>query len=210
MSCSSPCPSPERLPRRQALRVLAHRVGLAGLASLGVAAQAQANDAAAGRPREAPATREPLVHQGVTLWPRGEGQLRFWGLEVYTARLWTADGFDPTQHARHPLALELQYAHAFSARDIAQRSLLEMKRQTHIEKALEADWTDKLSAILPDVKPGDRLRGWHRPTQGALFQSGPRVLGRVDDPVFSALFFGIWLSPATSEPGLRTALLQPN
>lgn len=206
MSCSSPCPSPERLPRRQALRALAHMVGLA---SLGVAPQVLANDTAAGRPREAPAAREPLVHQGVTLWPRGEGRMRFFGLEVYTARLWTADGFDPAQHARHPLALELQYARTFSAMQIAQRSLQEMKRQTSIDPATEADWTAKLAAVLPDVKPGDRLLGWHRPTQGALFQSGPRVLGRIDDPVFSALFFGIWLSAATSEPALRTALLSP-
>jgi hypothetical protein len=133
--------------------------------------------------------------------------MRFFGLEVYTARLWTADGFDPTQHARHPLALELQYARTFSAMQIAQRSLQEMKRQTHIEKALEVIWIDELTAILPDVSPGDRLLGWHRPTQGALFQSGPRVLGRIDDPVFSGLFFGIWLSAATSEPALRAALL---
>jgi hypothetical protein len=180
---------------------------MAGLASLGVAPQVQASDALTGRPREATAAREPLVHQGITLWPRGEGPMRFFGLTVYTARLWTADGFDPTAHARHPLALELQYARSFSARDIAQRSLLEMKQQTHIEKALEVIWTDALTVILPDVNPGDRLLGWHRPAQGALFQSGPRVLGRIDDPVFSGLFFGIWLSPATSEPALRAALL---
>ena len=99
------------------------------------------------------------------------------------------------------------YARTFSARDIAERSLQEMKRQTSINKAREADWTNKLAAVLPDVKPGDSLLGFHRPDQGAMFQSGGRTLGTVDDPVFSALFFGIWLSPATSEPALRTALI---
>jgi hypothetical protein len=67
--------------------------------------------------------------------------MRFFGLNIYTARLWAADGFDPAQHAAHPLALELTYARTFSARDIAERSLQEMKRQTPINKAREADWT---------------------------------------------------------------------
>jgi hypothetical protein len=145
------------------------------------------------------------------LRPRGSGQLRFFGLEVYTARLWTAEGFDPDRHAQHPLALELAYARAFSARQIAERSLQEMKRQTPVSPAVEADWTQKLASLLPDIKTGDRLLGIHRPHQGAVFQAGTppgaRVLGHVDDPQFSALFFGIWLSPATSEPGLRAALL---
>ncbi len=153
------------------------------------------------------AGREPLTHQGTTLWPRGEGQLRFFGLAIYTARLWTADSFDPTQHAAHALALELTYARTFSARDIAERSLQEMQRQTPVNKAMEADWINKLAIVLPDVKPGDSLLGFHRPTQGALFQAGGRTLGTVDDPVFSGLFFGIWLSPATSEPALRKALI---
>jgi len=31
--------------------------------------------------------------------------------------------------------------------------------------------------------------------------------GEVRDPEFAPLFFGIWLSPATSEPALRQSLL---
>ena len=34
-----------------------------------------------------------------------------------------------------------------------------------------------------------------------------RVVGEVADAEFSRLFFGIWLSPQTSEPGLRQALI---
>lgn len=152
-----------------------------------------------------------LDTQGLRLKARGSGTMRFFGLAVYTARLWTADGFDPHRHAEHPLALELAYARAFSARQIAERSLQEMKRQTSISQATEADWTQKLAALLPDVKAGDRLLGIHRPQRGAVFlagaQPGAKVLGTVEDPLFSALFFGIWLSPATSEPDLRAALV---
>jgi hypothetical protein len=34
-----------------------------------------------------------------------------------------------------------------------------------------------------------------------------RPLGEVRDPDFARVFFGIWLSPRTSEPALREALL---
>lgn len=193
MSCNSPLPSTEGWSRRQWLAC--------GAALLAVRAtpHSLANH-----------SRAPLVMQGTTLWPRGEGQLRWLGLSIYTARLWAAEGFDPAQHAAHPLALELTYARTFSARDIAHRSLQEMKRQTPINQATEANWEQNLATVLPDVKPGDRLLGFHRPAQGALFQSGERTLGSVDDPTFSALFFGIWLSPATSEPALRATLLAPH
>lgn len=36
---------------------------------------------------------------------------------------------------------------------------------------------------------------------------GDKVVGEVADPEFARLFFGIWLSPNTSEPALRQALL---
>jgi hypothetical protein len=191
MSCSSPWSNTEPWSRR---RWLASGMALAAASSTAL-------------PTWATDSRPPLTLRGTPLLPRGEGQMRFFGLNIYTARLWAADGFDPAQHAAHPLALELTYARTFSARDIAERSLQEMKRQTPINKAREVDWTNKLAAVLPDVKPGDSLLGFHRPDQGAMFQSGGRTLGTVDDPVFSALFFGIWLSPATSEPALRTALI---
>ena len=42
---------------------------------------------------------------------------------------------------------------------------------------------------------------------GAVFKMAGRVVGEVPDAEFSRLFFGIWLSPQTSEPGLRQELL---
>lgn len=205
MWCSTPLPKPERpaTTRRHMLRA----AGMGACAAAAVCAvPAWANPSA-----PTPADREPLTHLGPTLWPRGEGGLRFLGLSVYSARLWVAEGFDSTLFANHPLALELTYSRAFSARQIAERSLQEMERQTSIHQADKASFIEKMASIFPDVKAGDRLLGVHRPGQGALFvagaQPGARKLGTVDDPRFSALFFGIWLSGATSEPKLRQALL---
>jgi hypothetical protein len=68
-------------------------------------------------------------------------------------------------------------------------------------------WQQALQAALPDVKSGDHLLGIHQPGAGAVFRMGGRVVGEVSDAEFSRLFFGIWLSPQTSEPALRQQLI---
>jgi len=203
MWCSSPWPKPEPIdPYRRAAcqRAALTTLAGAGLSVLPVLAQTT----------PAPG-RAPLVHQGLTLWPRGEGRLRFFGLHLYTAQLWAAEGFNPGEFARSMLALELTYARPFTAVQIAQRSLEEMTRQSSLPPQTQSDWQARLASLLPDVQSGDRLLGIHRPGRGAWFQTGAqpdaRALGEVNDPQFSALFFGIWLSAQTSEPALRNALL---
>lgn len=137
----------------------------------------------------------------------GRGLLRFWGLEVYQASLWVGPGFRPESFASQPFALELEYRRAFKASAIAERSIQEMRRLGTFSEAQAQRWQRALQAALPDVRPGDRIVGLHRPGQGARFEQGGRLLGEVADPEFARLFFSIWLSPATSEPALREALL---
>ena len=137
----------------------------------------------------------------------GQGLLRFWGLEVYQASLWVGPGFRPESFASQPFALELEYRRAFKAGAIAERSIQEMRRLGSFSEAQAQRWQRTLQAALPDVRPGDRIVGLHRPGQGARFEQGGRLLGQVADPEFARLFFAIWLSPATSEPTLREALL---
>ncbi|MEN9905455.1 MAG: hypothetical protein RLZZ555_2020 [Pseudomonadota bacterium] len=137
----------------------------------------------------------------------GQGLLRFWGLEVYQASLWVAPGFRPAAYAEHPFALELEYRRAFRAGAIAERSLQEMRRQASISDEQARRWQLALQRVLPDVQPGDRIVGLHRPGSGARFEQGGRLLGEIADPEFARLFFGIWISPATSAPALRLALL---
>lgn len=150
---------------------------------------------------------EPSARQAGLL-PAGEQLFKVWGFEVYLARLWVSPDFRATDFAARPLALELAYRRAFSGRDIAQRSLAEMRRQESIDGAQAARWESQLGALLPDVRPGDSLSGLHRPGEGIEFLRGDgRSLGTLRDPRFSRLFFGIWLSPRTSEPALRRALL---
>ncbi|MBJ2163388.1 chalcone isomerase family protein [Acidovorax sp. IB03] len=137
----------------------------------------------------------------------GQGTMRFFGLEVYQARLWVSPGFAPERYADQPLALALTYQRNFTAQAIAKRSIEEMRRVAPFGPEQAERWQAALQAALPDVKPGDTLTGIYRPGGGAVFRMADKVVGEVADPEFARLFFGIWLSPNTSEPALRQALL---
>lgn len=137
----------------------------------------------------------------------GQGTLRFLGFDIYRARLWVRPGFDAEHYGAHPLALELTYQRHFTAEAIAKRSIEEMRRVGSFSAPQATRWQQALQAALPDVKPGDRLLGVYQPGVGAVFRMGGRQVGEVADAEFARLFFGIWLSPQTSEPQLRQALI---
>ncbi len=144
-------------------------------------------------------------------WPAaqlaGTARLRFWGFKVYDASLWVAPGFRRDDYAGHPFALELAYLRDFSATDIARRSIEEMRRVGAFSEAQAAQWQQALQGAFPDVKAGDRIAGLNRPGMGVQFITNGQPTGEIRDPEFARLFFGIWLSPRTSEPQLRLALL---
>ena len=142
---------------------------------------------------------------GVSL--AGQGTLRFLGFDIYHARLWVSPGFEPEDYAAKPLALELIYRRGFTAQEIAERSMEEMRRVAPITPQQAARWQQALQSALPDVKAGDRIIGLYRPGEGVVFERDGLPTGEVKDPYFSRVFFGIWLSPHTSEPRLRQALI---
>lgn len=137
----------------------------------------------------------------------GTGRLRVFGFQVYDARLWAGPEFKAASFASHPLALELSYLRAFEGQAVAERSISEMRRAAPLGDELADKWMSALRGVLPDVKSGDRIMGVHRPGVGASFWMNGKPLGEIRDAEFARRFFGIWLSPATSEPALRNALL---
>ncbi len=137
----------------------------------------------------------------------GQGRLRFVGLRIYDARLWARERFLPAAWASQAVALELQYARSLVGKLIAERSLTEMQRQGEIGAEKSQRWLAAMTAIFPDVGEGDRLTGLHRPGEAARFFFNGKPVGDVRDAEFARFFFGIWLAPQTSEPGLRDALL---
>jgi hypothetical protein len=171
----------------------------------GASAVAQTPDAPT--PTPAPAL-PPEVGQELTQaqWS-GSARMRFFGLSIYDVSLWVAPGFSARRFERQPLVLELRYLRELSGKDIAQRSLDEMRRQGDISPAQGQTWLAAMQRAFPDVKAGERITGLHQPETGARFWHQGRATAQVPDAVFSRLFFGIWLADATSEPKLRSALL---
>lgn len=153
----------------------------------------------------APAAAETAV--AAPLHEVGRGLYTWWGLHIYRASLWVAPGFDAAALPRQHFALELQYERSFRGRDIAQRSIEEMRGIGPFSDAQAQAWLQAMQTVFPDVVSGDRLRGVNLPGQGAQFFHNGRAVGEIADPEFARLFFGIWLSEQTAAPALRQALL---
>ncbi|MEY2622188.1 MAG: hypothetical protein RIT26_2008 [Pseudomonadota bacterium] len=141
---------------------------------------------------------------------QGRHRFKFWGFDVYEAVLRVGPAFEPQAYDRHPMALSLTYARAFKGADIARRSVEEIERQAPLDPATRQKWGDLLSALFPDVNPGDTLMGAYRPAQGVQLwrRAGAwQWVGDITDMALARRFMGIWLSSATSQPAMRAALL---
>ena len=140
---------------------------------------------------------------------QGAATMRFFGLRIYEAKLWAqGTAINAKNWASTPLALELTYARSLSGKEIAKRSLVEMRRQGEISEADAAKWLADMEAAFPDVKEGDRISGVvTEPGSAIQFFINGKPGRKVSDSAFARLFIGIWLAPQTSEPGLRKALL---
>jgi Chalcone isomerase-like len=138
---------------------------------------------------------------------QGRGRLRFVGMSIYEARLWTLAPLVASDWATAPLALEIEYARALDGKLIAERSLKEMRRQGELAAATAERWLAQMKALFPNVGKGDRITGVLRPGEGMRFFVNGVLKGEVRDAIFARHFVGIWLAPQSSEPGLREALL---
>lgn len=159
----------------------------------------------AGGAAQPPATPELARLSGAL--PTAPARMSFWGFELYDARLWTQQGFEPGRFAAHSFALELNYLRRLDGQAIARRSLEEMRRVGRFTDSQAQEWLSRMRELFPDVRSGDRITGVHKAGEGAEFWFNGQRRGLVADPQFAELFFGIWLHPNTSAPDLRERLL---
>lgn len=133
----------------------------------------------------------------------GEMHQLFW--HVYNTTLTTPSGvYDPAK----PYALENHYFMNFTAKELAERSIKEMRRHATFSDTQAAQWQQQLEAIWPDVKEGDRIRAIAIPSKKITFLHNGNQVGDIDDKQFVKPFMDIWLGENTSEPTLRLQLLQ--
>ena len=137
---------------------------------------------------------------------QGSARVRAMGFRLYDAELWTPrNGFRPER----PFALSLTYKRTFSARQLVDATIKEVAR---IEGQRPADHKglEKLMTCFADVRPGDRITGVSQGADQASFYVNGARSCRITYPRFSKRFFGIWLGPATRDPGARRLLLAGN
>ena len=135
---------------------------------------------------------------------RGSAVMRFFGLKVYDVRLWTQ--MKPFTYA-DPFVVELVYDISLKGKDIADRSVKEMRAQGIGDEMKLKRWGEEMARIFPDIKQGDTLIGVSLPGKEARFYNRDKLIATVPDPEFAKAFFDIWLSEKTSEPKLRVKLL---
>jgi hypothetical protein len=139
----------------------------------------------------------------------GDGDLRWFGLKVYTAQLWVGPrGLRPERIDAEPFALQLRYAMRLEGTAIADRSLEEMVRMGFGDAAQRTRWLADMKRVFPDVVSGDRLTGVHAPGRPTRFFHNERAVGAMEDPAFPGAFFAIWLDARTVAPRLRDTLLR--
>lgn len=134
----------------------------------------------------------------------GRGVLTYIFWDVYEATLYAPHGrWDPTK----PYALSIAYRREIDGKDIADRSVQEIRKQGFTDEVKLATWNAQMKTIFPDVKDGSVLSAVYLPGRETVFYSGDNAVGAIKGDDFGRLFFGIWLNERTSEPALRRALL---
>jgi hypothetical protein len=138
--------------------------------------------------------------------PLGSGDLRWFGLKIYTAKLWSEQTrFDPNS----PFALELTYHRSISREQFVSSSLDEITRlfgNRYPAPTLKR-WEAEMQRAFIDVKEGDQLIGVYLPGVGCRFYSSSQLLAEIRDPEFAKAFFAIWFDERTKDSGLRAQLL---
>lgn len=141
---------------------------------------------------------------GQSLQLVGEARLKVMLWPVYDSRLYSATG-DYNSEQR-PLRFEIKYLRNIDASDLVLQTELEWVQQGNNHPRQE-QWLETLQQLWPDVTKDDVI-ALDLDEQGySTFYSNDELLGQITDRDFGVHFLNIWLSPDTSRPELREALL---
>ncbi len=142
--------------------------------------------------------------EGGALQMVGQARLNVLFWPVYDSRLYSPDG--SYSEATRPLRLEIEYLRDVAAQDLVANTRREWQR-LGTGAAEQEQWLASLERLWPDVGENDVLALVVDGQDKSTFLLNGRTLGTIDDPAFGPRFLAIWLSPDTSRPELRLALL---
>ncbi len=133
-----------------------------------------------------------------------KARLKYMMWDVYDATLLTSNG--NYQHDE-PFALTLDYLIDLKGKKIAERSIVEMRKQGISDAAKLEEWENILKDIFPNVEKGNSITGIRDKNGYTIFFKNNTKIGQIEDPKFTKHFFDIWLGSKTSEPEMRQQLL---
>ena len=136
----------------------------------------------------------------------GQGLLRFFGLKVYQATLFSE--YKSGEIFKSKFFLRIKYFRDFKGKDIAKISFKEMHRMNLIAKEKKSVWLAWMEENIPDIKKNDMLVGVYMPEEGMALHHNENLVAIISDKDFARSFFLIWLHENTSEPKLRKELLE--
>ena len=134
--------------------------------------------------------------------PVGTATMRVLWSDVYHASFWSDNGGWQQQ----PYALSLTYDMNFTADELADRTSEEMGKVSTLSETARTQYAERLKALWPNVKKGDRITAIARQNRTSFYHNG-KALGSIEGGEFMRAFFGIWLSPNSSEPEMQRQLL---
>jgi len=148
----------------------------------------------------------------------GEARLEVLFWSIYDSRLYSADG--SYTEGQRPLRPELQYLRDVEGSDLVEHTHNEWQH-LQLRSESKAAWLEQLAAMWPDVRENDVLAMADvrendvlameiGESGGSTFTLNGEALGSISDPEFGPSFLAIWLSPDTSQPGLRRDLIGMN
>lgn len=128
---------------------------------------------------------------------KGAATTRAWGLKLFDAELWMADG--GAFSFGKPFALSLTYGTRFAAETIANSTISEIVRVEGGSEDSHVKLRDQLIACLPNVRSGLRITGVaENASQVSLYVNGRKAC-TMRYPDLRKRFFSIWLAPTSRD-----------
>lgn len=123
---------------------------------------------------------------------RGAGLLEYMVWDVYAAALYTTNDAAPLP--KRPQRLVLHYLREIDGEDIRRSTREALRKNTTIDAEALRERVDRVCALYPDVKAGDRYEIVFVPGEGTTLIFNGAVQGTIEGDDFAEAFLGIWLS----------------
>ncbi len=134
----------------------------------------------------------------------GEAKLSVLFWEVYESSLYTPTG--AYEQGTRPLRLEIRYLRDIRGGDLVKQTKKEWDAQG-LAHPNQSTWLARLTELWPDVSEDDVIALHLDDRNISRFTLNGETIGTIEDPDFGEQFAAIWLSPNTTRPELRQALI---